>query len=221
MASFSIFPGVIGLSGFWATSFNRHYQKTSATSTFIQYELYDSNGLVGAGFGSTFTADSTGILLNVEDTGDSSTPKSFSKNGTFIGSSGYVSTGDSITLWLTTDGTGNAEASFTVPDFGYSPPPSGGGGGTNTEGGGDTSLSFDSNRAMTVTIDSLRDSGTYDIYQDSTLVVQVPHTLGSTTTANSSGPFPNTYEYTIRYNGTVIYYVPAVVNITKVHCNFW
>lgn len=135
-------------------------------------------------------------------------------------------------------GTGSSTKTFLVPDGSYvhSWTSSGltykgyfqitylgssGGGGTNTEGGGSSTLTFDSNRAMTVTIDSLRDSGIYDIYQDTTLVIQLQHTLGTQTTANSTGPFPVTSEYTLRYNGTIIFYEPAVVNVTKVSCNFW
>jgi hypothetical protein len=114
---FTNFPSTIAFTGWWNDEFSRWYQLTSNTDTFIQYELYDASGLVGAEYGSTFTLNSSGILFNVEDTGDTSTPYSYSNGGTFVGTSGIVEVGDSITLWNSTDGTGTAEAVFTVPNF--------------------------------------------------------------------------------------------------------
>jgi hypothetical protein len=114
---FTNFPSTIAFTGWWNDNFSRWYQLTSNTDTFIQYELYDSSGLVGAEYGSTFTLNSSGILFNVEDTGDTSTPFSYSNGGTFVGTSGIVEVGDSITLWASSDGSGTAEAVFTVPNF--------------------------------------------------------------------------------------------------------
>ena len=53
----------------------------------------------------------------MDDTGDVNSPNSYSNGNTHEGTSGIVATGDTLTLWNTTDGTGNAEAVFTVPDF--------------------------------------------------------------------------------------------------------
>lgn len=114
---FTNFPSTIAFTGWWNDNFSRWYQLTSNTDTFIQYELYDSSGLVGAEYGSTFTLNSSGILFNVEDTGDTSTPFSYSNGGTLVGTSGIVEVGDSITLWASSDGSGTAEAVFTVPNF--------------------------------------------------------------------------------------------------------
>jgi len=114
---FTNFPSTITFTGWWNDNFSRWYQLTSNTDTFIQYELYDANGLVGADYGSTFTLNSSGILFNVEDTNDTSTPFSYSNGGTLVGASGIVEVGDSITLWTSSDGTGTAEAVFTVPNF--------------------------------------------------------------------------------------------------------
>jgi hypothetical protein len=114
---FTNFPSTIAFTGWWNDEFSRWYQLTSNTDTFIQYELYDASGLVGAEYGSTFTLNSSGILFNVEDTGDTSTPYSYSNGGTFVGTSGIVEVGDSITLWASSDGSGTAEAVFTVPNF--------------------------------------------------------------------------------------------------------
>ena len=114
---FTNFPSTISFTGWWNDNFSRWYQLTSNTDTFIQYELYDSSGLVGAEYGSTFTLNSSGILFNVEDTGDTSTPFSYSNGGTLVGTSGIVEVGDSITLWASSDGSGTAEAVFTVPNF--------------------------------------------------------------------------------------------------------
>jgi hypothetical protein len=114
---FTNFPSTIAFTGWWNDNFSRWYQLTSNTDTFIQYELYDSTGLVGAEYGSTFTLNSSGILFNVEDTGDTSTPFSYSNGGTLVGTSGIVEVGDSITLWASSDGSGTAEAVFTVPNF--------------------------------------------------------------------------------------------------------
>ena len=75
--------------------------------------------MVGAEYGSTFTSTPSGILFNVEDVGDSSTPFSYSNGSTFVGTSGIVQAGDSLTLWTNATGTGTAEAVFTVPDFFY------------------------------------------------------------------------------------------------------
>ena len=121
-SSFTNFPSTIAFTGWWNDQFNRHYQLTTSTDTFIQYELYDANGLVGAEYGSTFTSTPSGILFNVEDVGDSSTPFSYSNGSTFVGTSGIVQAGDSLTLWTNTTGTGTAEAVFTVPDFFYEAP---------------------------------------------------------------------------------------------------
>ena len=121
-SSFTNFPSTIAFTGWWKDQFNRHYQLTTSTDTFIQYELYDANGLVGAEYGSTFTSTPSGILFNVEDVGDSSTPFSYSNGSTFVGTSGIVQAGDSLTLWTNATGTGTAEAVFTVPDFFYEPP---------------------------------------------------------------------------------------------------
>ena len=121
-SSFTNFPSTIAFTGWWKDQFNRHYQLTTSTDTFIQYELYDANGLVGAEYGSTFTSTPSGILFNVEDVGDSSTPFSYSNGSTFVGTSGIVQAGDSLTLWTNTTGTGTAEAVFTVPDFFYEAP---------------------------------------------------------------------------------------------------
>ena len=114
-SSFTNFPSTIAFTGWWKDQFNRHYQLTTSTDTFIQYELYDANGLVGAEYGSTFTSTPSGILFNVEDVGDSSTPFSYSNGSTFVGTSGIVQAGDSLTLWTNATGTGTAEAVFTVP----------------------------------------------------------------------------------------------------------
>jgi hypothetical protein len=122
-STFTNFPSTIAFTGWWNDQFNRHYQLTTSTDTFIQYELYDANGLVGAEYGSTFTSTPSGILFNVEDVGDSSTPFSYSNGSTFVGTSGIVQAGDSLTLWTNTTGTGTAEAVFTVPDFFYEAPP--------------------------------------------------------------------------------------------------
>ena len=116
-AIFTNFPSTITFTGWWNDEFSRWYQLTSNTDTFIQYELYDASGLVGADYGSTFTLNSSGILFNVEDTEDTATPFSYSNGGTFVGTSGIVEVGDSITLWNSSDGTGTAEAVFTVPNF--------------------------------------------------------------------------------------------------------
>ena len=78
--------------------------------------------MVGAEYGSTFTSTPSGILFNVEDVGDSSTPFSYSNGSTFVGTSGIVQAGDSLTLWTNTTGTGTAEAVLTVPDFFYEAP---------------------------------------------------------------------------------------------------
>ena len=121
-SSFTNFPSTIAFTGWWKDQFNRHYQLTTSTDTFIQYELYDANGLVGAEYGSTFTSTPSGILFNVEDVGDSSTPFSYSNGSTFVGTSGIVQAGDSLTLWTNATGTGTAEAVFTVPDFFYEAP---------------------------------------------------------------------------------------------------
>ena len=123
-SSFTNFPSTIAFTGWWNDQFNRHYQLTTSTDTFIQYELYDANGLVGAEYGSTFTSTPSGILFNVEDVGDSSTPFSYSNGSTFVGTSGIVQAGDSLTLWTNATGTGTAEAVFAVPDFFYEAPPS-------------------------------------------------------------------------------------------------
>ena len=120
--TFTNFPSTIAFTGWWNDQFNRHYQLTTSTDTFIQYELYDANGLVGAEYGSTFTSTPSGILFNVEDVGDSSTPFSYSNGSTFVGTSGIVQAGDSLTLWTNTTGTGTAEAVLTVPDFFYEAP---------------------------------------------------------------------------------------------------
>ena len=121
-SSFTNFPSTIAFTGWWNDQFNRHYQLTTSTDTFIQYELYDANGLVGAEYGSTFTSTPSGILFNVEDVGDSSTPFSYSNGSTFVGTSGIVQAGDSLTLWTNATGTGTAEAVLTVPDFFYEAP---------------------------------------------------------------------------------------------------
>jgi hypothetical protein len=120
--TFTNFPSTIAFTGWWNDQFNRHYQLTTSTDTFIQYELYDANGLVGAEYGSTFTSTPSGILFNVEDVGDSSTPFSYSNGSTFVGTSGIVQAGDSLTLWTNATGTGTAEAVLTVPDFFYEAP---------------------------------------------------------------------------------------------------
>jgi hypothetical protein len=235
MGTFSTFPTTITLGGFWYTQFNRHYQKTSNTSSFIQYELYSGSNLVGVDYGSTFTATSSGIVFNVDDTGDSSTPLSYSNGSTFVGTSGTVTTGDTITLWASSDGTGQAEAVFTVPDFGYSS--SGGGGGTSTQGSSTPSGSyyFNSQNQIVFVISSSSPSsdGTivYKIYRrpiGGTLqqAYVVPHTSGSTPTEWSIGVNYSLYDQwqlrVVSSTGLVESDTLAVYNVNKkVFCNFW
>lgn len=235
MASFSTFPATITFAGWWYDNFGRLYEKTSSTSTFIQYELYDANGVVGAPYGSQFTADSTGIFLNVEGSGDSGdTPFSFSKNGTFIGASGYVSVGDTITLWASTTGTGTAEATFTVPDFGYSSGQSGGGSGSGTLSVVTTGFTYqvpagvspvdEPGRELFLNIAASENTDSYRIYMDGAYHATVSHTNGTV----SSGQVTNTGTEYVLYEGTVS--TSSSLNIiaatftnrkSKVSCNFW
>ena len=115
--AFTNFPSTIAFTGWWNDQFSRWYELTSSTDTFIQYELYDANGLVGAEYGSTFTSTPSGILFNVDDVGDTSTPSYFSRNGSDVGTSGIVQPGDVIILFVGSIGSGSEEAVFTVPDF--------------------------------------------------------------------------------------------------------
>jgi len=78
--------------------------------------------LVGAEYGSTFTSTPSGILFNVDDVGDASTPSYYSKDGSDVGTSGIVQLGDEIRLFVGSIGSGSEEAVFTVPDFFYEPP---------------------------------------------------------------------------------------------------
>ena len=211
-------------SSAWGASY--HYKLRSQTTSFATYDLWDYNSNGGAGDWYSGTLNTGGWAIKVGiDPSDTSNYNKWIDGYT----AGHQPTevrdpidygGSDVILY--TDAYPDPRFQFAKPTVAdWISTGNNNNNGTNTEGSGDTTLSFDSNRAMTVTIDSLRDSGTYDIYQDSTLVIQLQHTLGTTTTANSTGPFLDTSEYTLRYNGTIIFYEAAVRNITKVHCNFW
>merc|ERR1711959_472555 len=97
--------------------------------------VYDLSGpiastLTGTAHGIKFFAVSGGIQLDVEDTDDNDTPYTFtSPTITSAVSSGIVTVGQSISIKASN---GNEEATFTVPDLGYSS--GSGGSGIQTHG---------------------------------------------------------------------------------------
>ncbi|ADQ91338.1 hypothetical protein BpV2_171 [Bathycoccus sp. RCC1105 virus BpV2] len=115
-------PSTITLGGFWYTNFSRWYQKSTsdATPSYVRYILWDSNGQVGANYGTSFYTNSSGdLILDVNDsTGGSNTPYYFVNNTTSTtvsSGTGVVSVGDSIELFVGSPGSGSSEATLTVP----------------------------------------------------------------------------------------------------------
>lgn len=119
MASFSTYHTTINYTGGSWLGLARYYleRQSVRTTTFIQYDLAQGSAALTTAHGVTFHADSTGILLDVNFGNDTSDPHTFSGGGNTNVSSGYVATGDSISLYNTN---GGLDATFTVPDFGYS-----------------------------------------------------------------------------------------------------
>lgn len=245
VASFSSTPStIVFTSGPWHTNNSRYYTKHAAseTSQYVRYELSTGGSILSTVHGISFTATSSGILLDVNDgVPGSNEPLSFSSPTNTLVSSGTVSVGHSIDLY-NPHGTApsNISAVFTVPPLGFSS------GiqlqGTGGSGGNTGAIHYNAtNSKIEVTIDASSESDSTISYYVSWLSgLQVyqygpyGHTLGTTDTyeITSNDPLNGTWRlYTNDGNSSILILDeeivgggPFSVSTTrrkKVHCNFW